>query len=129
MAARKYLLGSAMAVWIAGLATAIDVDRSAADAAAHKVGEVTWHPQKFVDREIALVGYVLVREKDYVLFSDEARGKVSAHDLPVTGAGLDGMVTLKKYLIKGRFLDHGFTAGNGSGYHLELTAPPEEAKP
>ena len=129
MADRNYFVRLAVVLFLAGLACATGLRCAVADTAVHKVGQVTWHPLKFVDQEIALVGYVLVREKDYVLFSDEPRGKVSAHDLPVSGAGFDQMELLKKYLIKGRFLDHGLAASNGNSYRLELTALPREAKP
>ena len=129
MADRNYFVRLAVVLCMAGLACAAGLRWAVADTAVHKVGQVTWHPFKFVDQEVALVGYVLVREKDYVLFSDEPRGKVSAHDLPVSGAGFDQMELLKKYLIKGRFLDHGLAASNGNSYHLELTALPREAKP
>jgi hypothetical protein len=78
MADRNYFVRFAIVLCIAGLASAADLRWAVADTAVHKVGQVTWHPSKFVDQEIALVGYVLVREKDYVLFSDEPRGEVSA---------------------------------------------------
>jgi hypothetical protein len=129
MAGYSYVVRSAMALWIAGLVTAVDLGRAAADAAVHKVGEVTRHPRKFIDQGVVLTGYVLARESDYVLFSDEPTGRVSAHDLPVTGAGFDRMKPMKKYRIEGIFRDHGLKANNGSDYHLELTAEPGEAKP
>ena len=127
MAERNYFVRFAIVLCLTGLACAAALPWAVADTAVHKVGQVTWHRFKFVDQEIALVGYVLVREKDYVLFSDEPSGKVSAHDLPVSGAGFDQMELLKKYLIKGGFLDHGLAASNGNSYHLELTALPREA--
>jgi len=67
---------------------------------------------------------VLSVENGYVLFSDEPTGKVSAHDLPVTGPGIDAMQLSGKYQIEGVFLDHGLAAANGSPYHFELSAPP-----
>jgi hypothetical protein len=130
MSGRNPLLGRALAAVIFGLVVALAGPAAAANAPVmHKVGAVTWHARKFVGQELVLTGYLLVREKDYILFSDEPSGKVSSHDLPVTGPGLDQMQPLKKYVIAGRFLDHGLAASNGSRYHLELTAPPEEAKP
>ena len=101
---------------------------AAAAAVTHKVGEITWHPADFVDRDIVVTGYLLRREKDYVIFSDEPRGKVTAHDLPVSGPGLDQIQPTKKYVIEGKFLDHGLAAANGSRYHLELSGPPEDVK-
>ena len=93
----------------------------------HKVGAVTWHPAKFVGTDLVLEGYVLASEPGYVLFSDEATGKISAHDLPVSGPGVTTMQTMKKYTIEGLFLDHGLKASNGSPYHLELSAAPSES--
>jgi hypothetical protein len=101
---------------------------AAAASVTHKVGEITWHPAEFVDRAVVVTGYLLRREKDYVIFSDEPRGKVTGHDLPVSGPGLDQIQPMRKYVITGKFLDHGLAAVNGSRYHLELTAPPEDAK-
>ncbi len=118
----------AAAIFAAGLAS-IGMGQPAAAAVVHKVGQITWHARQFVDQDVTLTGYVLVQEKDYVLFSDEPKGRVSAHDLPVTGAGLDRMKPMTRYVIAGRFLDHGVKASNGNKYHLELSVPPEEAKP
>jgi hypothetical protein len=115
---------------VLALATLIAAPASAANASlAHKVGQVTRHARQFVDQDVMLIGYVIAREKNYVLFSDEPRGKVSMHDLPVSGAALDQMQPMTKYLIEGKFLDHGLEASNGSRYHLELTAAPRPAKP
>ena len=108
------------AILIAGSATAGPVT--------HKVGEITWHPAEFVDRDVVVIGYLLRREKDYAIFSDEPRGKVTAHDLPVSGPGLDQIQPTQKYVIEGKFLDHGLAAVNGSRYHLELSGPPEDVK-
>jgi hypothetical protein len=95
----------------------------------HKVGAVTRHAAKFIGQTVVLEGYVLATEGGYILFSDEPTGKISVHDLPVTGAGADALQPLKKYLIEGTFLDHGLTASNGSIYHLELGTPPTEVQP
>jgi hypothetical protein len=112
------------------MAALIAAQASAANAPLiRKVGQVTRHARQFVDQDVMLIGYALAREKDYVLFSDEPRGKVSVHDLPVSGEALDQMQPMTKYLIEGRFLDHGLEASNGSRYHLELTAAPRTAKP
>jgi len=94
-----------------------------------KVGAVTWHAAKFVGKDVVLKGYVLAKEPRYILFSDEPNGKISIHDLPVGGEGVDTMQPTKRYVIEGVFLDGGFAAANGSVYHLELTAAPVEATP
>jgi hypothetical protein len=115
---------------VLAMATVVAAQALAANAPlVRKVGEVTRHARQFVDRDVVLIGYLLVREKNYVLFSDEPRGKVSVHDLPVSGEALDQMQSMTKYLIEGKFLDHGLEASNGSRYHLELTAEPRTAKP
>jgi hypothetical protein len=95
----------------------------------YKIGQVTRHARKFVNQGITLTGYLLAQEEGYAIVSDEPRGKISAHDLPVSGAGLDRMRPMKKYVFEGNFLDHGFKAINGSRYHLELVAAPQEASP
>ena len=78
---------------------------------------------------MARQAYVLAREPGYVLFSDEATGKIGVHDLPVNGPGAEAMLPARKYVIEVVFLDHGLTASNGSPLHLELTTAPAEAKP
>ncbi len=105
-----------------------DAHASAEAAVVHKVGEVTWHAQTFVDKDVTIVGFVLAREKGYVFVSDERTGRVSVHDLPVTGAGIDQLRPAVKYTLQGKLLSHGLKAKNGSPYHLELTSPPEEMK-
>ena len=116
---------TAPAVYLAAMLIA---GSAAAAPVTHKVGEITWHPVEFVDRDVVVSGYLLRREKVYVIFSDEPRGKVTAHDLPVSGRGLDQIQPMKKYLIEGKFLDHGLAAVNGSRYHLELSGQPEDVK-
>jgi hypothetical protein len=89
------------------------------------VGSVTWHQKNFIGKQVFLVGYVLKKEKDYVIFSDEATGSITAHDLPVTGAGTSNLALKQKYTFKGIFLDKGLVASNGSIYHLELSEAPK----
>jgi hypothetical protein len=96
----------------------------AGQAIVHKVGAVTWHATRFVSQTVTIVGYVLARDPDYLLFSDEPTGAISAHDLPVTGQGIDQMQAGKKYVLVGRFVKGGLKASNGNDYHLELTAAP-----
>ena len=124
-----YGLVSAVAVFLATVATPFATEGAPGEGAIHKIGAVTWHPLKFIGREITLSGYLLAREKDYVFFSDEPKGKVSVHDLPVSGPGLEALQLQKKYKIQGKFLDGGLTVSSGSAYHLELTAAPTLLKP
>jgi hypothetical protein len=95
-----------------------------ADLPVHKVGKVTWHPLGYVGKTIALRGYLLQRDDGYILFSDEPGGKVSVHDLPVTGTGIETLKDHQLYLLHGRFVMGGLAAANGSPYHLELSEPP-----
>ena len=124
---RRAALGLSLICIMAGLAAA--TPRAAAAVAIHKVGKVTWHPARYVGHSIRLDGYVLVKEAGYVLLSDEATGKVSAHDLPVIGDGVEQMRQGGRYLVEGKFVHGGFKAMNASPYHLELSAPPVAAKP
>lgn len=111
----------------AGIAALLNIPVLAGDPVPLKVGAVTRHADRFAGQHVLLSGYLLAREPGYILFSDEARGRISPYDLPVTGAGIDQMVPLKRYLIEGEVLDHGLAAGNGNPYHLELGTAPREA--
>src|SRR5665213_3199642 len=79
----------------------------------HKVGAVTWNPKKYLSKPVSVRGYVLALGDGYVLFSDEATGAISAHDLPVTGAGIETMVLKGKYTLEGNFVAGGLKASNG----------------
>jgi len=111
--------GAALAVCIAGLAAP-----GPAHAVVHKVGAVTWHATRYAGHSVDIAGYVLVKRTGYVLFSDEPSGKVSAHDLPVTGTGVAALRLHKKYRLQGTFVRGGLKASNGNPYHLQLTMPP-----
>ncbi len=89
------------------------------------IGQVTRHPAQYVGKELRLVGYVLRIEKNDAIFSDEAAGAITAHDLPVNGPGFADLQVGHKYLIDGTFLDHGLVAGNNNPDHLILTTPPQ----
>lgn len=91
----------------------------------HTVGEVTWHPDGYVGTEVHMRGYMLRRGNGYAIFSDEPTGAVSAHDLPVTGPGVDNLTIGGAYLLDGIFLNHGLFASNGNAYHLKLLNPPQ----
>lgn len=89
-----------------------------------KIGSVTWHPRRYIGQVLDLVGYPLARHDGYVLFSDEAHGRISSHDLPVVGKAVAALELHHRYRIKGRFMRGGIKASNGNPYHLELTAIP-----
>lgn len=93
----------------------------------HRIGAVTWHPKRYAGKILDLVGYPLVRHDGYVLFSDEAQGAVSAHDLPVTGNDLGKLKLHRRYRIQGKFIHGGLKASNGNPYHLQLTTLPKPA--
>ena len=93
----------------------------------HKVGAITWHAGKYASQVVTVSGYVLAKDAGYVLFSDEPAGKISSHDLPVIGPGIDQMQLTKKYVLTGQFVAGGLQARNGNSYHLELSAAPLEA--
>lgn len=95
----------------------------------HKVGAVTWHAKAYAAQIVRVRGYVLALADGYLLFSDEPTGAISAHDLPVTGPGIEKMLLKGKYVLEGRFVAGGLTASNGNPYHLELTSPPQEITP
>lgn len=76
---------------------------------------------------VTITGYVLAKDAGYVLFADEPTGKISSHDLPVIGPGIDQMQLTKKYVLTGQFVACGLRASNGNSYHLELAAAPLEA--
>ena len=118
--ARRALIAAAMAA----AALAASPVSAAGTPLAHKVGQVTWHPRDFAGQTVTIIGYVLAREAGYILFSDEASGRISVHDLPVAGMGVEDMQVAGKYRIEGVFLRGGLAARNGNPYHLELTVPP-----
>lgn len=91
----------------------------------HKIGAVTWHAARFVNQDLVLTGYMLEQDSDYALFSDEPDGAISAHDLPVTGVGLDLLKPKVKYIVRGHFARGPHPASNGNAYSLELSTVPE----
>ncbi len=117
-------LGAALA---AALVVAAAVQPAASAPTVHKVGAVTRHAAKFIGQDVTMRGYLLARESGYILFSDEPGGRIGRYDLPVAGNGIDAIVPGKRYIIEGRFLDHGLKALNGNPDHLELTQPPQPA--
>ena len=93
----------------------------------YKIGAVTWHAARFINQDLVLMGYVLSRGDGYVLFSDEPGGSVSAHDLPVAGAGLDVLLPKVKYILRGHFERSGLPASNGNLYRLVLSSLPQKS--
>lgn len=90
----------------------------------YTIGQVTRHAANFIGQTLRLAGYLLGRESGYAIFSDEPGGAIGRYDLPVTGPGLDNLVSGQKYELTGRFLDQGLAASNGNPDHLELLSPP-----
>ena len=113
---------------VVGLVATISASTTPANAAthniSHRVGEITWHAAKFASQRVTVTGFVLARGDGYILLSDEPRGKISSHDLPVVGTGVDKLQLTKKYTLEGRFLSVDQAASNGSLYRLALTAAP-----
>lgn len=93
----------------------------------HRVGAVTWHAARYAGKVVTVRGYLLARKTGYILFSDEPDGGISAHDLPVIGAGIGSVKAKTEYRLTGRFVKGGLKASNGNPYHLELSAAPESA--
>jgi hypothetical protein len=120
-------LGTALAA--AALVAGAAVHPAASAPTVHKVGAVTRHAPAFIGQDVVMRGFLLARENGYILFSDEPGGRIGRYDLPVTGDGIDQIAPRKRYVIEGRFLDHGLTASNGNPDHLELTQPPQPAGP
>ena len=95
----------------------------------HTIGQVTRHVSGFVGQIVRVEGYMLVGlNNNYVIFSDETGGAISAFDLPVTGPGIETLEFKQKYKLEGRFVYGGLNASNHSQYHLELSLPPQSVK-
>lgn len=102
------------------------VTASLSPAQIHSVGAVTWHAAQYRGKLVRMRGYLLRRHNGYILFSDEPRGAVSAHDLPVVGPGVETMRPGLHYLLTGRFVKGGLNASNHNPYQLVLTAQPQD---
>src|SRR5579872_245134 len=88
------------------------------------IGSVTRHDQNFINQEVKIQGYLLKTEVGYDIFSDEAAGPIGIYDLPVTGQGVDTIVTGQKYILEGQFVSGGLVSSNGNPNHLQLSGPP-----
>lgn len=96
--------------------------------AVHSVGEITRHAKPFIGQKLLIKGYLLKKEKGYIIFSDEPTGAISTFDLPVNGEGNDLIKPNQAYFIEGIFLDRGLVSSNGNSYHFELSASPKLAQ-
>ncbi len=94
----------------------------------HTIGQVTWHPKNYINQNVSMQGYLLKREVGYVIFSDEATGPITSHDLPVVGPGIDAVQLGQKYILEGRFIKGGLESSNKSPYHLELSNVPRTTR-
>ncbi len=91
----------------------------------YTVGKVTWHAKNFVSKHIRVKGYLIKKETGYLIFSDESSGKLTSHDLPVIGKGIEIVKPAKKYILEGTFVYQGLNASNHNPYHLKLSRSPQ----
>jgi hypothetical protein len=84
------------------------------------VGQVSRHPQKFLNQSVNISGFVLGVENGYVIFSDENSGLIGPYDLPVSGTGVNNLALKQKYTVHGTLKYKGLDASNHNMYHLEL---------
>ncbi len=109
----------------------IDIIRHASEplsAPVLSIGQVTWHPKDFLGHNVRLQGYVLKKDSDSPIFSDEAVGALHKRDLAVTGFGLDKLKTHQRYLLEG-VLTQSATKQAPTFYRLELVEPPQAIFP
>ena len=85
------------------------------------IGQVSRHTKNFINREVAITGYMLVHQQGYVIFSDEIGGALGYYDLPVTGPGLDALQFKQKYILQGVLKTRGLVASNHNPYHFEAS--------
>lgn len=85
------------------------------------IGQVSRHPQNYLNQSVMVSGYVLAQQNGYAIFSDENGGQIGVYDLPVTGAGINNLVLRQKYTLQGILKYQGLIASNHNSYHLELT--------
>lgn len=86
------------------------------------VGEVSRHPQNYVNQTVTITGYVLEQQNGYALFSDESGGAIGPYDLPITGSGVSGLSVKQKYILQGSLKYQGLNATNHNPYHLEVVS-------
>lgn len=85
------------------------------------IGQVSRHPQNYVNKSVAVAGYVLEQQNGYAIFSDESVGTIGVYDLPVSGSGVNNLAPKQKYTLQGILKYQSLTASNHNPYHLELT--------
>jgi hypothetical protein len=94
------------------------------------IGYVTrHHAAELVNTIIKMSGYMLKREKGYIIISDEKVDIPNPHDLPVTGNGVDLVKSLKKYTFTGKLVYQQLNASNQDPYSLQLITPPVPVTP
>jgi hypothetical protein len=86
-----------------------------------KIGQVSRHPQNYVNKSVTVTGYLLKQRKGYAIFSDEAVGAIGPFDLPASGLNVNNLLVKQKYTLEGILKYKGLTASNHNLYHLELT--------
>ncbi len=89
------------------------------------IGQVTRHASDFAGQEVKVAGYLIKKETNSLIFSDEAMGVISNFDLPVTGPGIDSVQPKQKYILEGKFIQGGLQSSNNNPYHLELSGDPQ----
>jgi len=94
----------------------------------HTIGQITWHPQRFLNQTVRVQGYLLKEEVGYAIFSDEPAGAITKHDLPVIGNDVDNAKPRQKYILQGKFLSKGLKSTNRNPYHLKLFTTPQRVK-
>lgn len=85
------------------------------------VGQVSRHPQNYVNQPVTVAGYVLKQQNGYAIFSDESTGLIGAYDLPVSGSRVDGLALKQKYTLQGILKYQGLASSNHNPYHLEVS--------
>ena len=86
----------------------------------HTIGQVTRHAKDFVGQKVRVEGYLIKKEKGYLIFSDESKGAISSFDLPVTGSGLEAVKSGQKYILEGQFIKSSLSSSNKNLHHLKL---------
>ncbi|MCL5009141.1 MAG: hypothetical protein M1400_02235 [Patescibacteria group bacterium] len=102
----------------------LDIIKTGGTLPVSNIGSVSRQAQNFVDKKVAVEGYVLQQDNGYAIFSDEAAGKLGPYDLPVLGAGVTNLPLKQKYILEGVVKYGGLKASNGNPYHLELSVQP-----
>ncbi len=100
---------------------ASSVSSSQPTSSALTIGQVSRHPQNYVNQPVTVAGYVLEQQNGYAIFSDENSGSIGVYDLPVSGPGVDGLGLKQKYTLQGILKYQGLASSNRNPYYLEVT--------